>query len=76
LCNARAELTINVSTMPDAIPTLPLSTSLIFERTGRVVKSHGGVHSEFARIAKDEPKIDRIFPVFLTQACNLKAVAE
>jgi uncharacterized protein (UPF0332 family) len=49
---------------------------LIFERTGRVVKTHRGVHIEFARLARDEPNIDKTFPVFLTEAYNLKAVAD
>jgi len=43
---------------------------LIFERTGGVVKAHRGVHSEFARLARDGPNIDKSFPVFLTQAYN------
>jgi hypothetical protein len=37
---------------------------LIFERTGKVAKTHRGVHSEFARLAKDDPNIDKSFPVY------------
>jgi uncharacterized protein (UPF0332 family) len=33
--------------------------ALIFERTGRVAKTHSGVRSEFSRLAKDDPGIDR-----------------
>jgi uncharacterized protein (UPF0332 family) len=50
--------------------------ALIFERTGKAAKSHRGVQSEFHRLAKDDSNIDKSFPVFLTQAYNLKAVAD
>ena len=50
--------------------------ALIFERTGKAAKSHRGVQSEFHRLAKDDPNIDKSFPVFLAQAYNLKAVAD
>jgi len=50
--------------------------ALIFERTGNVAKSHQGVHSEFSRLAKDEPAIALEVRRFLSQAYNLKAVAD
>ena len=50
--------------------------AFIFEGTGKIAKIHRGLHSEFARLAKDDPRIDKSFPVFLTQAYNLKAVAD
>ena len=50
--------------------------ALIFERSGRAAKSHNGVRSEFARLAKEDPCIDRRFPTFLARAYNLKAVAD
>ncbi len=50
--------------------------ALIFERTGKIAKTHSGVRSEFARLAKDDPRIDRALPAFLAQAYNLKAVAD
>jgi uncharacterized protein (UPF0332 family) len=34
------------------------------------------VRSEFARLAKDDPRIDREFTAFLAQAYNLKAIAD
>jgi uncharacterized protein (UPF0332 family) len=52
------------------------SQAFIFERTGKASKTHQGVQSEFHRIARDEPRIDKAFPPFLTQAYNLKAVAD
>lgn len=49
--------------------------AFIFERTGKVAKSHQGVHTEFNRLAKDEPRINLDVRRFLPQAYNLKAVA-
>ena len=31
---------------------------LIFERTGKAPKTHRGVHSQFNRQAKDDPRVD------------------
>ena len=33
--------------------------AVIFDRTGRVTRTHKGAHSEFARLAVNEPAIDR-----------------
>jgi uncharacterized protein (UPF0332 family) len=52
------------------------SQAFIFERTGKAAKTHQGVQSEFHRLALNEPRIDKDFPPFLTQAYNLKAVAD
>ncbi|MGD0959503.1 MAG: hypothetical protein ABSB19_06825 [Methylomonas sp.] len=43
---------------------------------GKSAKTHQGVQIELHRLALDEPRIDKAFPVFLTQAYNLKAVAD
>lgn len=50
--------------------------ALIFERTGKVAKSHQGVHAEFSRLTKDEAGLVVEVRRFLTQAYNLKAVAD
>lgn len=52
------------------------SQAFIFERTGKAAKTHQGVQSEFHRLARDEPRIDKALPPFLAQAYNLKAVAD
>ena len=49
--------------------------AFIFERAGKVAKTHGGVHREFGRLTKGE-RLDEQFVVFLTQAYNLKSVAD
>lgn len=50
--------------------------AVVFERQGRVFKSHNGVQSEFARIVKDEPSFDIEQRAFLGRAYNLKAIAD
>jgi uncharacterized protein (UPF0332 family) len=79
LSNAHANLGIKLAN--DAgrnayLAAFHAAQALIFERTGKVAKTHRGVQSEFARLAKDDPSIDKSFSVFLTQAYNLKAVAD
>jgi uncharacterized protein (UPF0332 family) len=48
----------------------------IFEHTGKVVTTHRGVRSEFARLARREPRIDRELTRFLATAYQLKATAD
>jgi len=50
--------------------------AFIFERTGRVAKTHQGVRVEFNRLAKGEMRVDRELRRFLPRAYNLKAVAD
>jgi uncharacterized protein (UPF0332 family) len=41
-----------------------------------LAKSHSGVRSTFARLAKDEPRVDRTLTRFLAQAYKTKEVAD
>jgi uncharacterized protein (UPF0332 family) len=50
--------------------------ALISERTGRAVKTHKGVHAEFHRLTKDDPRLPDELRTFLSQTYNLKAVAD
>ncbi len=50
--------------------------AVIFERTGRVIKTHRGVQSEFLRLAKDDPTFTPDQRVFLSRAYNLKTTAD
>lgn len=50
--------------------------ALIFERLGRILKTHTGVQSEFLRLTRTEAKIDAELRAFLPRAYNLKAVAD
>jgi uncharacterized protein (UPF0332 family) len=79
LSNGRAALAIKLNN--DAgrhayLAAFQAAQALIFDRTGKIAKTHRGVHSEFARLAKDERSIDKSAPAFLTQAYNLKAAAD
>jgi len=79
LSTARAELQINLSSEAGRnayLAAFHAARALIFERTGKLIRRHTGVQREFTRLAKDEPGIDKSFPVFLSQAYNLKAVAD
>ena len=48
----------------------------LFEQTGKIVKTHRGVRSEFARLAKAEPRIDRELVTFLATAYQFKTLAD
>ena len=50
--------------------------ALIFARTGKAVKSHSGLRSTFARLTKDEPRLDRTYTRFLARAYKLKEIAD
>lgn len=50
--------------------------ALIFERARRVVKTHSGVRAEFARFAKEDPRIDRSYVAFLARGFDLKSIAD
>jgi uncharacterized protein (UPF0332 family)/predicted nucleotidyltransferase len=50
--------------------------ALIFERSGRVVKTHKGVRSRFSQLTKDEPSIDAGLRQFLHEGFELKRKAD
>ena len=50
--------------------------ALIFERTSKVPRTHRGVHSQFSRLAQDEPQLGIEQLRFLSQAYDFKAVAD
>lgn len=50
--------------------------ALIFEREGRVLKTHKGVQGELGRLIKDDARFDIDLRTFLGRAYNLKAIAD
>ena len=48
----------------------------IFEQTGKVAKTHRGVRAEFARLARNEPRIGRDLTTFLGTAYQFKTIAD
>jgi len=55
---------------------LHAAQALIFERTGRVAKTHKGVHVEFWRLTAAEPGFDADHRAFLGRTYELKAAAD
>jgi uncharacterized protein (UPF0332 family) len=49
--------------------------ALILARSGKIVRTHRGVHRLFSQLAKNEPEL-REYSRFLSQAYNLKDVAD
>jgi uncharacterized protein (UPF0332 family) len=50
--------------------------ALIFEKTGRAVKTHRGVRMEFARLTKDDPRTSEGMAGFLLQAYQYKEISD
>lgn len=50
--------------------------ALISERTGKIARTHEGVHSQFNLLTKGDPRVAAELRRFLSQAYNLKAVAD
>ena len=50
--------------------------AVIFDRTGKVVKTHRGVQSEFLRLTKDDPHVTSDERIFLSRAYYFKAIAD
>jgi uncharacterized protein (UPF0332 family) len=50
--------------------------ALIFEREDRVVKTHKGVHGEFARLVKGDARFDAELRAFLGRSYALKSIAD
>ena len=50
--------------------------ALISERTGRAVRTHSGVKTEFHRLVRGDARVDDELRAFLGFAYNLKAIAD
>ncbi len=50
--------------------------ALISERTGKIAKTHEGVHSQFNLLTKGDPRVDTEVRRFLSRAYDLKAIAD
>jgi uncharacterized protein (UPF0332 family) len=48
----------------------------IFERTGKVLKSHHGVHTEFLRLTKDDQRVEPLCECSCRKPNNLKSIAD
>jgi uncharacterized protein (UPF0332 family) len=50
--------------------------AFLFENSGKAIKTHNGVQTEFARPTKDDPRFDMELRAFLGRAYNLEAIAD
>jgi uncharacterized protein (UPF0332 family) len=50
--------------------------AFVYESTGKVFKSHKGVHTEFLRLTNGDPRFAPTQRMFLSQTYNLKRVAD
>jgi uncharacterized protein (UPF0332 family) len=50
--------------------------ALLYERTGKIARTHRGLRAQFARITRDEPRIDQALSEFLGRAYELKSLAD
>ena len=50
--------------------------ALIFERTGKIAKTHTGVRTEFARLLKETPEFARSLTAFLAKAYTFKEIGD
>jgi len=53
-----------------------MAQAWIYETTDRVLKTHRGVQTEFARLTRDNPEIDRDLRAILSQSYDFKAFAD
>jgi uncharacterized protein (UPF0332 family) len=58
------------------LAALHAAQALIFERTGKVASSHGGINSQFNLVTRDDPRVDTELRRFLPFAYDLKALAD
>ena len=71
----RGQVMLGVSLHDDAgraayLATFHAAQAVIFERTGKVVKTHRGVQNEFLRLTKDDQRFTPDQRIFLSQAYN------
>jgi len=52
-------------------PAYHAAAAYLFERTGRTAKTHRGLRSEFARLARNESRIDRSIWRFLPKHMSI-----
>jgi uncharacterized protein (UPF0332 family) len=77
----RADVMLKVGLNEDAaraayMAAFHVAQAYIFERTGKVSKSHKGVQTEFFRLTKDDPRTDHDLRRFLAQSYDFKSVAD
>jgi uncharacterized protein (UPF0332 family) len=80
-CLARARAILAAGVGEDAgrnayLAAFRAAQALIAERTGKDAKTHRGVHAQFARLTRHEPRFGRDLRQFLAQAYDIKSIAD
>ncbi len=80
-CLQEARMTLHIDLYEQSARISYLSVfdaaqAYIYEKTGQVAKTHNGVRSEFARLAKNDPSIEKTRTSFLAQAYEFKTIAD
>jgi uncharacterized protein (UPF0332 family) len=58
------------------LAALHAAQALIFERTGRVAKTHRGVHGQFLRLVAEDARVDPGLRRFLSEGYRMKSTAD
>jgi uncharacterized protein (UPF0332 family) len=58
------------------IAAFQAAQALIYERTGRVSKTHRGVRAQFSDLTRDEPRISHDHVLFLARGYEIKSWAD
>ncbi len=79
-CLTRAKIILGAGVGEDAgrdayLAAFHAAQAFILARSGKVVKTHRGVHRLFSQLVKTELRLAE-FPRFLSQAYNLKDIAD
>jgi uncharacterized protein (UPF0332 family) len=81
LCLTHAEAILRIDLGDEAgraayLTAFHAAQAFIHERTGREAKTHQGVRSQFLLLTKDDPRVRVELRRFLSQAYDLKSVAD
>lgn len=77
----RADVMLSVNLNEDAareayMASFYAAQAYIFERTGKVSKTHHGVQTEFFRLTKEDPRADQELRRFLSRSYEYKSIAD
>ena len=80
-CLTRARTILAAGVSEDAgrnayLAAFHAAQALIAERTGKDANTHRGVHTQFARLTRNETRLSLALRQFLPQAYDMKSVAD
>ncbi|WP_158920832.1 HEPN domain-containing protein [Acidisphaera sp. S103] len=79
LIDARAVVTLRITYIAGReayLAAYHAAEAYLHHRTGKIAKTHRGLRTEFARLARSEPRIDPEFVRFLANAYEIKSIAD